>query len=388
MNSRAEKPNVPTPDAASVYAHHLSQMSRPMRTAVERYVDAVIHEAYVREQQVVASLDEHRKLMLEMSIWIEHAKDNLDPSVRADAKFEDFWIEAGNDDPFRCPSCHDDAGRSVNAHDEYTDCGIPDPLDARLDARLDAIARDRIASAPSPAAGAVALADVVWPEVPAGWWWKETHADCGGFHLRNSDADGGLVGSAWNDGKWRASAQNQPFLQATPPTLAAAQSALLAELRKRGTLPAAAASADVHGLGDGWRLEQHSGFDAREIWAHTSGAHIQAERGRWACYLSNGSAAASHAVATAAEAARLALAASTAPAAVRGDGAIDWEAVENDLQQAPAGVDRAIMRALRNYDAQCRTTAHPADQSLKDWAMSIEARLAQLEAAAGKKAGA
>jgi hypothetical protein len=81
MNSRAEKPHVPTPDAAEVYEHHLSQMSRPMRTAVERYVDPLIEE-----------------LMLFRTLAREHVSDGPDLAGRLRCVIAGFETEHESDE--------------------------------------------------------------------------------------------------------------------------------------------------------------------------------------------------------------------------------------------------------------------------------------------------
>jgi hypothetical protein len=98
---------------------------------------------------------------------------------------------------------------------------------------------ERLARAPTPpreaVPAAVVTSGVMWPALPDGYEWKPTGTATAGFSLVYARF-GGRLGRAWEDGGWFADGGKPE--QATPPTLAAAQAALVAELTRRGVLPA------------------------------------------------------------------------------------------------------------------------------------------------------
>ncbi len=208
---------------------------------------------------------------------------------------------------------------------------------------------------PSPAAGAVALAE---PWLARGWYVDgeriyhvaghrsyALHTEPGGKWTAWHMTKGSLAKGQEPEGPNR---QHRARLAAWNALCAASQYGLTPADAVGGTPPAAAASADVHGLGDGWVRDAGSLVDA---WFHKSGASVRIwwPTGEWlwfpvgttGCPVGAGKP-------TAAEAARLAL--GTAPAVVRGDGAIDWEAVR--LEWLLEG-ERSVKRGLNPSNAEC-----------------------------------
>lgn len=242
MNSRAEKPNVPTPDAASVYAHHLSQMSRPMRVAVERYV-----------AELTSELERERVRLAGCGVAALGYGEKLEPGT--------YGHSASYDDVMRLRE---------NVRDTSTD-----PMEA-----LDSVPND----------------DPTKQRMR-----DEQDAELAGYARERADAMSTVAMSRDVDAALMRIAAGQPAKQPAPS-------------------PAAGAVALPDGLGAGWTM-LHPG-ELPEAWEHTSGARIlHSVNSGWFGMHPGGHDAHHGYVATAAEAARLALGASTAPAVVRGDGA-------------------------------------------------------------------
>lgn len=340
--ARQEKPSVPTPDAAEVYAHHLSQMSRPMRVAVERYVAELVAECKRLADKDTAKLDEGlalcRATLDEMKIEAE-----LRP-------FRDELADAGHDDePNRDPTKQrmrdeqdallagyarrplvnalaDEMERKLRKHDNsrgklgWQDDQPPDLLvRLREEANeLEIAVRQYIGSAESEASRAEVLSEA---------------ADVANFAMMVADQCGAMAQAA-----------------ARTPSPAAGAAAL--------------ADWEPTLCGGGYRHVQTgwSAFPCDGRWDIDCGKGVCISAGGHYRTLAE----------AAAEVERLA-AASTAPAVVRGDGlGVDYsEIMEAAMSAMNDGglVADGIVEGIRNYDQQ-RT------------------RLAQLEAAAGKKAGA
>jgi len=91
--ARQEKPSVPTPDAGEVYQHHLSQMSRPMRVAVERRVAELVAEC----ERLTARADDLRTAD-DAQGWLEGGghddRPHPDPRKQAMRDEQDALLEA------------------------------------------------------------------------------------------------------------------------------------------------------------------------------------------------------------------------------------------------------------------------------------------------------
>lgn len=98
--------------------------------------------------------------------------------------------------------------------------------------------------------------------LPAGWEW--TRDPLGGSlrWLELRDADGAEIGTAWPDGEWCRRDHDDLFV-AKPPTLLAAQRALVASLRATGVMPAAAAL-DTQAIREAWDSAAEGGCTTRE----------------------------------------------------------------------------------------------------------------------------
>jgi hypothetical protein len=424
-NSRAEKPAVPTPDAAEVWAEHqnaiMGKLSIPERAALARYLQSTVPREWLETSRAerLRLEEQHRQ-----ASWFQDSPGvddmpNPDPRKQAMRDEQDAQLaamdrvrastavsllsdicDAAFGDPQRA-EVHGYAGvleqvrYLVAAKDfdrngdwEPTLCGngyrhklsggTVFPCDGRWDIDCgkgvcisagghyrtlsEAAAEvERLARTPTPPREDVPAAVCPTCTLPDGWRWDSTHSAAHHTHLRSSVDT--LQGWVNDTGGWYAlcapSAQ-----QAEPRTLAAAQAALLAELRSRGVLPAvpqpdggaSGEAGDVHGLGSGWAQR------LSPAWEHESGARINEWRSLddsmgWMWWRADEEMrpADRAPVATAREAAALALGTlpTPAPAVVAGEVELDWNAVRKCGGPMSGMCEtQDVVRMLREYHTQ------------------------------------